>query len=62
VARAFVMKHLPEIAGVDALTAVSAAVGQFALVIEGRIELLRDPTRERVIDVKCVGHDNTPSA
>ena len=52
VARRFMVKHLAEVACIHTLSAHTAPVRQFALMGERRVELLGDPSGERIVELE----------
>ncbi len=54
VARRFMVKHLAEVACIHTLSAHNAPVRQFALMGERRVELLGDPSGERIVELERV--------
>ena len=53
-ARRFMMKHLTEVACIHTLSTHAAPVRQFALMRERRVELLGDPSGERIVELERV--------
>jgi hypothetical protein len=48
------MKHLAQVARIYTLAAHAAAIREFALVRERRVELLGDPAGERIVQFESV--------